>query len=63
MVDTVGLAGLVCWNWLALHGVHVAALSVSEMLPASHGVQLRSEMEVPFALMLVPAAHEAWSTQ
>jgi hypothetical protein len=32
-------------------------------LPAAHGVQVRSEIEVPAVRMCVPAAHEAWSTQ
>jgi hypothetical protein len=51
------------WNWLALHGVQAAVLSVLEKLPASHGEQLRSEIEVPSVSTRVPAAHEAWSTQ
>jgi hypothetical protein len=47
----------------ALHGVQAAVLSVSVIVPAPHGVQVRSEIEVPSVSTRVPAAHEAWSMQ
>jgi hypothetical protein len=37
--------------------VHVAALSVSEMLPAPHGVQMRSRVADGAACTLVPDTH------
>jgi hypothetical protein len=46
------------WNWPSLHVVQMAALAAPEKLPAAHGVQLRSEVELPTASMRIPAEHE-----
>jgi hypothetical protein len=51
------------WYFPLGQSSQLGEFAVPEKLPAAHGAQMRFEVAVPAVSMLVPAAHEAWSTQ